>query len=163
MMAMRWHSCLLLQEDEKNSIMGQFLINSPIFPDIISAHLAKIGSRKETGGHSIFLGQVRDDMMGGKRVAAIEYSAYEPLLNVEADKIVAEIRKEFEDVLSVVILHSYGIVKAGEISLMVIVSAGHRDHATRACRQAVELIKERLPVWKKEIFEDDSHHWRENE
>ena len=65
-------------------------------------------------------------MMGGKRVAAIEYSAFEPLLNIEADKIVAEIRKEFEDVLSVAILHSDGIVKAGEISLMVIVSSGHR-------------------------------------
>jgi molybdopterin synthase catalytic subunit len=142
--------------------MAQYLINSPIFPDIISTHLAKLGSRNNTGGHSIFLGQVRDDILGGRRVAAIEYSAYEPMLNGEADKIIEEISKEFDDVISIVILHSAGKVKVGEISLMVIVSAGHRDHATRACRQAVEMIKERLPVWKKEIFEDDSHHWRDN-
>jgi molybdopterin synthase catalytic subunit len=142
--------------------MANYLINGPVFPDIISTHLVKLGSRKDTGGHSIFLGQVRDDLLGGKRVAAIEYSAYEPMLNGEADKIVEEIRNEFDDIISLVILHSTGIVRAGEISLMVLVSAGHRDHATRACRQAVELIKERLPVWKKEIFEDDSHHWREN-
>jgi molybdopterin synthase catalytic subunit len=148
---------------KKHIIMGQYLINSPIFPDIISTHLAKVGSRKDTGGHSVFLGQVRNDILGGKRVAAIDYSAYEPMLNGEADKIVDEIKKEFNDVISVVILHSTGIVKAGEVSLMVIVSAGHRDHATRACSQAVELIKERLPVWKKEIFEDDSHRWREND
>ena len=143
--------------------MGQYLINSPIFPDIISTYLAKLGSRKDTGGHSMFLGQVRDDKLGGKRVAAIDYSAYEPMVNGEADKIVDEIRKEFGDVISLVILHSTGVVKAGEISLMVMVSAGHRDHATQACRQAVELIKERLPVWKKEVFEDDTHRWRENE
>jgi molybdopterin synthase catalytic subunit len=143
--------------------MAKYLINSPVFPDIISTHLAKLGSRKDTGGHSIFLGQVRDDILGGRRVAAIEYSAYEPMLKEEADKIVTEIQREFDDVLSLEILHSTGTVRAGEISLMVLVSAGHRDHATRACRQAVELIKERLPVWKKEIFEDDSHHWRENE
>jgi molybdopterin synthase catalytic subunit len=148
---------------KKHIIMGQYLINSPIFPDIISTHLAKVGSRKDTGGHSVFLGQVRNDILGGKRVAAIDYSAYEPMLNGEADKIVDEIKKEFNDVISVMILHSTGIVKAGEVSLMVIVSAGHRDHATRACSQAVELIKERLPVWKKEIFEDDSHRWREND
>jgi molybdopterin synthase catalytic subunit len=148
---------------KKHIIMGQYLINSPIFPDIISTHLAKVGSRKDTGGHSVFLGQVRNDILGGKRVAAIDYSAYEPMLKGEADKIVDEIKKEFNDVISVVILHSTGIVKAGEVSLMVIVSAGHRDHATRACSQAVELIKERLPVWKKEIFEDDSHRWREND
>jgi len=142
--------------------MGQYLINSPIFPEIISTYLAKLDSRKDAGGHSIFLGQVRDDLLGGKKVAAIEYSAYEPMLNGEADKIAEEIKSEFGDVLTLVILHSTGIVKAGEISLLVMVSAGHRDHATRACRQAVELIKERLPVWKREIFEDDSHHWREN-
>jgi molybdopterin synthase catalytic subunit len=125
---------------KKHIIMGQYLINSPIFPDIISTHLAKVGSRKDTGGHSVFLGQVRNDILGGKRVAAIDYSAYEPMLNGEADKIVDEIKKEFNDVISLVILH-----------------------ATRACSQAVELIKERLPVWKKEIFEDDSHRWREND
>jgi molybdopterin synthase catalytic subunit len=142
--------------------MPDYLINSSIFPDIISMHISMVCGRKDTGGHSIFLGQVRDDILGGKRVAAIEYSAYEPMLNGEADKIVEEIRREFEDVKSMVILHSTGIVKAGEVSLLVIISAGHRDHATRACRQIVELIKERLPVWKREIFEDDSHHWREN-
>jgi molybdopterin synthase catalytic subunit len=143
--------------------MSGYLINSPILPDIISTHLSKLGLRNDTGGHSIFLGQVRDDILGGRRVTAIEYSAYEPMLNTEADKISDEIRKEFDDVISIVILHSAGKVKVGEISLMVIVSAGHRDHATRACRQAVELIKERLPVWKMEILEDNSHHWRENE
>jgi molybdopterin synthase catalytic subunit len=64
--------------------------------------------------------------------------------------------------LDIVIIHSLGVVMTGEISMFVLVSAGHRDHATKACRQAVELIKERLPVWKKEIFEDNTYLWQEN-
>ena len=58
---------------------------------------------------------------------------------------------------SIEIIHSTGIVNAGEISLLVLVSAGHRQQAMQACSKAVELIKERLPVWKKEIYDDDSH------
>ena len=73
-----------------------------------------------------------------------------------------KILSTFNDVNSVEILHSSGIVNAGEISLFVIISAGHRQQAIEACRQTVELIKERLPVWKKEIFEDNSTCWREN-
>ena len=69
---------------------------------------------------------------------------------------------EFNDTKSVEIIHSTGIVKAGEISLFVLVSAGHRQQAIQACAKTVELIKEQFPVWKKETFDDDSHEWREN-
>jgi len=51
---------------------------------------------------------------------------------------------------------------AGEASLFVLVSAGHRHHAIDACSRAVEMIKATLPVWKKEIFEDNSAMWKEN-
>jgi molybdopterin synthase catalytic subunit len=64
--------------------------------------------------------------------------------------------------LEIVIVHSLGTVMAGEISMFILVSASHRDHAVRACQKTVELIKERLPVWKKEILEDDSYKWQEN-
>ena len=53
------------------------------------------------------------------------------------------------------VIHSKGLIKTGEISLMVMVSAGTDDQASKACTKAVELIKEKLPIWKKEIFEDD--------
>jgi molybdopterin synthase catalytic subunit len=51
---------------------------------------------------------------------------------------------------------------AGEVSLLVLVSAGHRQQAMTACSKTVELIKEKLPVWKKEIFEDNTHEWAQN-
>jgi molybdopterin synthase catalytic subunit len=70
----------------------------------------------------------------------------------EADAIIDTVRSAFSDVRSVFLVHSTGIVKAGEASLFIMVTAGHRDHATRACRHTLEMVKEKLPVWKKEIF-----------
>ena len=142
--------------------MSEYLITGPIGSDLIAAAISGAGNSKKSGGHSVFIGQVRDDEIGGKRVAAIEYSAYEPLVKFEAEKIRDEILAEYSDVISAVIKHSTGIVKAGEISLFVIVSAGHRRQAIEACREILERIKLRLPVWKKEIFEDDTHRWTEN-
>jgi len=137
-----------------------YLINGPITPAVISSLMEKISERTDTGGHSVFLGQVRADYENDKKVKAIDYSAYEGMVNVEAEKIKELILAEFEDVKSIEIVHSTGIVKAGEISLLVLVSAGHRHHAIIACSKAVELIKEKLPVWKREIFDDDSHLWK---
>jgi len=128
----------------------------------MSVIFQKMGDKYSAGGHSVFMGQVRADIADGKTVKAIEYSAYEIMVKAEADKIVAEILSEFTDAQSVDILHSLGTVKAGELSLFVLVSAGHRQQAIKACEKTVEMIKERLPVWKKEIFEDDSHIWRQN-
>ena len=140
-----------------------YLIDGHITSEIISSFIGKMAHKSDSGGHSIFLGQVRADEVNGKRVKAIEYSAYENMVKAEADKIKKSVLSEFDDVKSIFIIHSTGIVKTGEVSLAVMVSAGHRHQAMQACSKAVELIKERLPVWKKEIFEDNSHLWHENE
>jgi molybdopterin synthase catalytic subunit len=139
-----------------------YLIEGPVTSEIITLVIESTGRRNDTGGHSIFLGQVRADEINGKCVTAIEYSAYASMVKAEADKIKEIILSEFSDAKIVEIVHSTGIVKAGEVSLLVMVSAGHRHHATEACSKTVELVKERLPVWKKEIFDDDSHSWKEN-
>jgi molybdopterin synthase catalytic subunit len=137
------------------------IINGPITQQVISKLMEKTGERTGSGGHSVFLGQVRADVIDGKKVKAIEYSAYEEMVNAEAAKIKEIILSEFRDATSVDIVHSTGIVKAGEVSLLVLVSAGHRHQAIGACSRVVELIKEKLPVWKKEIFNDDSHQWKQ--
>lgn len=140
----------------------KYLIDGPVTMKDISFILEKMGDKYSAGGHSVFMGQVRADNIDGKTVKSIEYSAYESMVKAEADKIVTEILSEFTDAQSVDILHSTGTVKAGELSLFVLVSAGHRHQAIQACARTVELIKEKLPVWKKEIFEDESHTWRQN-
>jgi molybdopterin synthase catalytic subunit len=137
-----------------------YLVTGPISGSLITALLDKMGGEKSCGGLSFFIGQVRADIINGKIVKAIEYSAYEGMVEAEADKIKEAILREFGDVRSIDIVHSTGIVTAGQISLLVAVSAGHRKQAIEACSKAVELIKERLPVWKKEVYEDNSHIWK---
>ena len=137
-----------------------YLTCGPISKKLISRLIEKISGKTDSGGHMLFLGQVRADEIQGKKVKSIEYSAYSELVNAEAEKIKKTIYAEFSDVKSVKIVHSTGLVNAGEISLLVFVSAGHRQQAMQACSKTVELIKEKLPVWKKEIFDDDSHKWK---
>jgi molybdopterin synthase catalytic subunit len=136
------------------------LVPGPITQEIISSRLAALAGNTGSGGHSVFIGQVRADVKGSKQVKAIEYSAYENMVEAEAVKIKGSIFSEFHDVQSIDILHSMGVVMAGEASLFVLVSAGHRHHAIDACSKAVEMIKAGLPVWKKEIFEDNSTEWK---
>ena len=137
-----------------------YLTDGPVSQKIITLLIEKMGGKTDSGGHMLFLGQVRADVIDGLKVKAIEYSAYIELVNIEAEKIKRTIFSEFADVKSIEIVHSTGIVNAGEISLLVFVSAGHRHQAMQACSKTVELIKVNLPVWKKEIFEDDSHKWK---
>ncbi len=138
-------------------------IDGPVPAAAVTEMVAKAGTNTESGAHSLFVGQVRRDEVDGRFVRAIEYSAYEEMVITEANKINKTILSEFDDIKGFEILHSKGIVNAGEISLLVMVSAGHRAQAFSACTRAVELIKERLPIWKKEVFEDDSDRWKEND
>jgi molybdopterin synthase catalytic subunit len=139
---------------------NKYLVFGPVANEVVTSVLEMMRKRSDAGGHSFFLGQVRADTIGGKIVKAIEYSAYEGMVKAEADKIKESVLEKFDDVKSIEIIHSSGVVNAGEISLLVTVSAGHRKQAIEACSMTVELIKERLPVWKKEIYGDDSHTWK---
>jgi molybdopterin synthase catalytic subunit len=143
-------------------MLKDYLINGPITQDIISSLIARMSESTGSGAHSIFLGQVRADETEGKIVKAIEYQAYENMVKTEGDKIKNAILNEYNDVRSIDIVHSTGLVAAGEISLFILVSAGHRKQAIEACSKTVELIKDRLPVWKKELYDDASHVWQQN-
>ena len=144
----------------KHVMAIKYLTDGPVSKKIIGHLIDKMGQLTDSGGHMIFLGQVRADEIDGKKVKAIEYSAYEGMVNVEAGNIKKQILAEFSDVKSIDLIHSTGVVNVGELSLVVLVSAGHRRQAIQACSKTVELIKERLPVWKKEIFDDDTHLWK---
>jgi molybdopterin synthase catalytic subunit len=136
------------------------LVNGPIRGSIINDLIKNLGEDTSSGGHSFFMGQVRSDIVNGKRVKAIEYSAYGMMVKNEIEKIKSEIISEFRDVKAIEIFHSSGLVKAGEVSLLILVSAGHRQQSIAACSNTVELVKQRLPVWKKEIFDDDTYEWK---
>ncbi len=165
---MKWLFYLPSQEGKygylinPNNCNMRFILG-PVPVAAVSEMVAKGSVNTESGAHSLFVGQVRRDEIDGRFVKAIEYSAYEEMVITEANKINKTILSEFDDIKGFEILHSKGLVGTGQISLLVMVSAGHRTQAFSACARAVELVKERLPIWKKEIFEDDSGRWKEND
>jgi molybdopterin synthase catalytic subunit len=131
---------------------NRYLVGGPITPLLISEMMTLGNDDVGAGAVSIFIGKVRDDEINGKRVKAIEYSAYNDMAEKEAGEIIKTVMMAFSDVRKIFFVHSTGTVKAGEVSLFIMVTAGHRDHATRACRHIIEMLKERLPVWKKELY-----------
>lgn len=131
---------------------NRYLVGGPITPLLISELMTLGNDDNGAGAVSIFIGKVRDDEVNGNRIKALEYSAYSEMAEKEADEIVKTVKAAFSDVRKVLLAHSTGMVRAGETSLFIMVTSGHRDHSTRACRHTLEMVKERLPVWKKEIF-----------
>lgn len=136
-------------------------VQGAITPNKIATSIANHQSKTNIGAHSIFLGQVRADEVDGKSVTAIDYSAYEEM----AEKAFYEIRESAFDQFDLTCMHIYhslGLVKAGEICLFVFTSSAHRKEATEACSYLVEAIKANVPIFGKEVFEDETHQWKVN-
>ena len=136
-------------------------VEGAISPAFIADAIAKHSTKTNIGAHSIFLGQVRKDSIQGNEVIAIEYSAYADM----ADSVFHAIREDaFEkyDLTCMHIYHSLGRVNSGEISLFVFTSSMHRRDAIDACNEIVERIKKEAPVWGKEIFDNATYQWKQN-
>ncbi|MCC7332351.1 MAG: molybdenum cofactor biosynthesis protein MoaE [Flavobacteriales bacterium] len=145
----------------KEKKIKNVFIEGPITPAKIADSIAHHQVKTNIGAHDIFLGQVRADVIAGKIVKAIEYSAYEDMANKVFDEIRESAFVKY-DLTCAHIYHSKGIVKAGELCLFVFTSSKHRTMAFDACRYITEEIKAKAPVFGKELFEDDSHVWKVN-
>ena len=132
-----------------------------IAPDFIANAIAKHQVKSNIGAHNIFLGQVRADKVDGKMVSAIEYSAYETMANQKFHEIREQTFIKY-DITCMHIYHSLGKVAVGEVCLFVFVSAPHRKVVFEALEYVVEAIKKDVPVFGKELFEDDSYQWKVN-
>jgi MoaE-MoaD fusion protein len=99
-----------------------------------------------------FTGVVRDHARG-RGVVALDYESYAPAAEAILAQIGAEMRDRW-DVARVAIVHRVGYLTVGEASVVIAVSAAHRDAAFAACRHAIERIKEIVPIWKKEHYAD---------
>jgi molybdopterin synthase catalytic subunit len=133
----------------------------PVEPAFIADSIAKHATKTSIGGHSIFLGQVRADMINGKQVEAIEYTSHVEMALEKMTKIREDIFAQY-DLTCMHVHHSLGVIKAGEICLFVFTSSKHRKDAIDACTACVERIKAELPVWGKEIFEGEGYQWKIN-
>ncbi len=146
-----------MEEKKHKNVFREGAISS----EFIGNAIAKHQSKTSIGAHNIFLGQVRADVINNKTVSAIEYTAYEDMANAKFHEIRETAFKKF-DLTCMHIYHSLGTVKTGEICLFVFVSSPRRKMVFKALEFIVEAIKANVPVFGKELFDDDSHQWKKN-
>lgn len=109
------------------------------------------------GGYASFEGWVRDHNEG-RHVRRLEYEAYEALARKEGERIVAEAVERF-GVLRAACVHRVGSLAIGELAVWVGVSSAHRAEAFAACRYIIDEVKHRVPIWKKEHYDDGDSGW----
>jgi MoaE-MoaD fusion protein len=127
---------------------GAFLLSSE--PLSIEAVVEEVAA-DEAGAVATFVGTTRIHSRG-RTVTHLEYEAYEGM----AEQIIAEIADELKeryDLCEIAIHHRIGRVSIGERSVVIAVSAPHRQDALAACKDAIDSLKERVPLWKKEVYE----------
>ncbi len=108
------------------------------------------------GAVATFTGRVRANNLEDHRTTHLEYEKYDEV----ADEEMAAIREDLvarDGVIEVMIHHHTGVVEAGEDAVYVVVLAGHREEAFRACRDGIDLLKERVPIFKKEVTESGEY------
>jgi molybdopterin synthase catalytic subunit len=123
------------------------LVNGPIDLAAVAAEV----ETEDAGAVATFQGTVRRRSRG-RNVIALEYEAYEGM----AEKVMAELAdavKERYELCEVAITHRVGRCELGEVSVAIAVSAPHRQDALSACRDLIDELKERVPLWKKELYE----------
>ena len=106
----------------------------------------------ESGGIDIFIGTVRNATKG-KPVIRLEFEAYEPMAKAEMEKIMKQASEKWP-VQKILIHHRVGVLEVGEVPVIIAVSAAHRAAAFDACRFIIDTLKQTVPIWKKEIFND---------
>lgn len=124
------------------------LLESPLQPqaciDFVSTPAA--------GGIDVFIGTVRNQTQG-KAVIRLEFEAYAPMAISEMRKIAERAIAQWP-VAKVAFHHRIGELVPGEIAVIIAVSTPHRQASFEACQYAIDTLKQTVPIWKKEIFED---------
>ncbi|MEN8250074.1 MAG: molybdenum cofactor biosynthesis protein MoaE [Bacteroidota bacterium] len=105
-----------------------------------------------SGSINVFIGTVRN-YTKGKEVIRLEFEAYESMAIKEMQKIIDEVKKRWP-INHIVIHHRVGALNIGDIPVVIAVSTPHRKDGFEACQFAIDTLKETVPIWKKEIFED---------
>ncbi|SRR5690554_454867 len=123
----------------------------------LAAHLAAV-SAAHTGAVASFVGQVRDHSPDADgTVVRLEYSAHPDAARVLTE-IAGEVAAAHGDV-RVAVSHRTGDLAVGDAAIVACAASAHRDLAFPVCRELVEQVKARLPIWKKQVVEDGSHTW----
>ncbi|MFM9838759.1 MAG: molybdenum cofactor biosynthesis protein MoaE [Cyclobacteriaceae bacterium] len=106
----------------------------------------------EAGALNVFIGTVRSKT-SGKNVVRLDYEAYEPMSKKEIKKIVESATKRWS-IKNWAVSHRVGTLAVGEVAVVVAISTAHRKESFEACQFIIDCLKQTVPIWKKEIFED---------
>lgn len=109
------------------------------------------------GGYASFEGIIRRDNRN-KSVIGIDYECYAALANKELRQILVEAQEEFNLGFAEVV-HRTGFVNVGETAVFIQTMARHRHPAIAGCEYIIDQLKKRVPIWKKELYEDGTHDW----
>lgn len=137
--------------------MSHRIVDRPIDPSEVERQVREAGY----GGVALFLGVVRERSDDERPVTGLSYEAFAPMALQSFEEIAAEARRRFGDV-RIAIAHRIGELRVGEIAVVVAAGAPHRAAAFDACEYAIDELKRRAPIWKKEQYADGSAQWREN-
>jgi molybdopterin synthase catalytic subunit len=108
------------------------------------------------GGVTVFVGAVRDHD-SGQDVVRLEYTGH-PTAQARLADVAAEVAEEF-DVVAVAAVHRVGTLQVGDLAVVSAVSAAHRDTAFEASRALIDRLKQRVPIWKHQVFADGTDEW----
>jgi molybdopterin converting factor subunit 1 len=122
------------------------LSDEPLSLEEVAREVASDGA----GAHATIVGTTRAHSRG-REVIRLEYEAYEGMAEAEMERI-AGVLRDRHDVIDVAIHHRVGPVEIGETSVVIAVSAAHRAAAFDACREAIDTLKQTVPLWKKELY-----------
>jgi molybdopterin synthase catalytic subunit len=112
--------------------------------------------RPDCGAQVLFTGTVRDHADGRTGVTEVDYEAYAEQVEPRLTRLAAEARRRWPQIGRLVALHRTGPLQVSEVSVLVVVSAPHRDEAFTAARWCIDAIKETLPIWKRETWNGGS-------
>ena len=129
--------------------------NSPILVEVIDAPLdpaplVRFAERPEMGAVVTFSGNVRNHNRG-RTVEYLEYDVYRPMAERQLHAIAEEAVERWS--CRIAIQHRVGRLEIGEPSVLVVTACAHRGDAFDACRYAIDTLKERVPIWKREVWE----------
>ena len=126
---------------------GAFRVTEePLSLEAVAAEVAD----ERAGAVATFTGTVRRQSRG-REVTRLEYEAYAEMAEEVMAKLAAELEQRYE-LCAVAIHHRVGVLGIGEASVLIAVSAPHRQDALAACKDAIDELKERVPLWKKEVY-----------
>lgn len=134
------------------------IVRDPIDPRALEAAVWS----QSCGGVAMFLGVVRDTADDGRTVSGLSYEAHEAMALAEFAAIAHEVSERVPGI-RIGIVHRVGALRVGEVAVAVCAAAPHRAQAFDACRYAIDELKARASIWKKEHYSDGTGDWVANE